>query len=172
MAHERTGMTVGALVSDRGGKLPPNTSIVIPRLVCRDPASEIDFCVRTFQAVELNRRPGPNGSVAHALLTIGPEMVMIEAEWPTLPSRAPKADGTSPVVIFVYVPDVDETVERATACGAKILVPLHNQFWGDRIAWLMDPSGHVWTVATRIEKTTAQQRMDRWNEMLDEMQAE
>jgi len=152
-------------------KLPENTSIIIPRLVCRDPAAEIDFCVRTFDAVELNRRPGPDGAVAHALLTIGPEMIMIEAEWPTLPSRAPTADGTSPVVIFVYVPDVDQTVERASACGAQVLVPLQNQFWGDRIAWLMDLSGHVWTVATRIEETTAQERTDRWEKLLAQEQS-
>jgi len=158
-------------MSDSGGNLPPNTSIIIPRLVCRDPASEIDFCVQAFEAVELNRRPGPDGSVAHALLQIGPEMIMIEAEGPTLPSRAPTTDGTSPVVIFVYVPDVDNTVERATAHGAKVLVPLQNQFWGDRIAWLMDPAGHVWTVATRIEETTAQQRTDRWNNILAQKQA-
>src|SRR3989440_12817216 len=94
------------------GKLPNNTSIIIPRLVCRDPAAEIDFCVRAFEAIELNRRPGPDGAVAHALLAIGPEMIMIEAEWPTLPSRAPAADGTSPVVIFVYGPDLGWTVGR------------------------------------------------------------
>ena len=116
------------------GKLPENTSIIIPRLVCRNPVAEIDFCVRAFEAVVLNQRPGPDGSVAHALLTIGPEMIMIEAEWPGLPSRAPAADGTSPVVIFVYVPDVDRTVERACTSGGKVLVPLQNQFWGDRIA--------------------------------------
>jgi PhnB protein len=154
------------------GNLPTNTSIIIPRLVCRDPASEIDFCVRAFEAVELNRRPGPDGSVAHALLTIGPEMIMVEAEWPSLPSRAPAADGTSPVVIFVYVPDVDQTVERASACGAKVLVPLENQFWGDRIAWLMDPAGHVWTVATRIEQTTAQERTERWEKILAQEQSQ
>jgi PhnB protein len=148
------------------GKLPENSSIIIPRLVCRDPAAESDFCVTAFEAVELNRRLGPNGSVAHALLTIGPEMIMIDAEWPTLPSRAPTTEGTSPVVIFVYVPDVDRTVERASACGARILVPLQNQFWGDRTAWLMDPSGHVWTVATRMEQTTATERADRWEKTL------
>lgn len=147
-------------------RLPGNTSIIIPRLFCRDPASEIDFCVRVFEAVERNRRPGPDGSVAHALLTIGPEMIMVEAEWPSLPSRAPAVDGTSPVVIFVYVPDVDQTVERALACGATLLVPLQNQFWGDRIAWLLDPAGHVWTVATRIEETTAEERTDRWGKVL------
>ena len=99
-------------------------------------------------------------------MTIGPAMIMIEGEWPTLPSRAPSADGSSPVVIFVYVPDVDKTVERAIAAGAQVLVPLQDQFWGDRIAWIMDPSGHVWTIATRIEETTAQERTDRWSAAL------
>ncbi len=159
-------------MATNAGNLPKNTSIIIPRLICRDPAAEIDFCVRAFEAVELNRRPGPDGAVAHALLTIGPEMIMIEAEWPTLPGRAPGPDGTSPVVIFVYVPDVDQTVERATACGAKVLVPLQTQFWGDRIAWLMDPAGHVWTVATRIEETTAQERTERWEKILAQKQTE
>ena len=154
------------------GKLPENTSIIIPRLICRDPATEIDFCVQTFEAVVLNRRAGPDGSIGHALLTIGPEMIMIEAEWPGLPSRAPAADGTSPVVIFVYVPDVDRAVERASACGGKVLVPLHNQFWGERIAWLMDPAGHVWTVATRIEETTAEERAERWEKMLAQKQGQ
>ena len=148
---------------DKVKGIPDNSSVVIPRLVCPDPAAAIDFCVRTFGAVELNRRPGPDGATAHALLTIGPAMIMIEAEWPTLPSRAPAPDGSSPVVIFVYVEDADETVERAVANGARVLVPLQNQFWGDRIAWIMDPSGHVWTVATRIEETTAQERTDRWS---------
>ena len=157
-------------MATNAGKLPNNTSLIIPRLVCRDPASEIDFCVRAFEAVELNRRPGPDGSVAHALLTIGPEMIMVEAESPSLPSRAPTADGTSPVVIFVYVPDVDQTVERASASGAKVLVPPQDQFWGDRLAWLMDPSGHVWTVATRIEETTAQERTERWEKILAQEQ--
>jgi PhnB protein len=137
-------------------------SVVIPRLFCRDPAAAIDFCTRTFGAVELARRPGPDGTVAHAMLTIGPAMIMIEAEWPTLPSRAPKEDGSSPVVIYIYVESVDETVARAIAGGAKVLVPAQNQFWGDRIAWLMDPTGHVWTVATRIEETTAREREGRW----------
>jgi PhnB protein len=159
-------------VASNVGKLPENTSIVIPRLVCRDPGAEIDFCVQVFEATELNRRPGLDGSVAHGLLTIAREMIMIEAEWPTLPSRAPATDGTSPVVIFVYVPDVDRTVERALACGGKVLVPARNQFWGDRTAWVMDPSGHVWTVATRIEETTGEERAQRWEQIRTQKQAE
>src|SRR5215210_3016412 len=120
--------------------IPDNSSRIIPRLVCNDGAAEIDFCVETFDAVELNRRLGPDGMMAHALLTIGSEMIMIEGEWPTLPSRAPKSDGSSSVVIFIYVEDVDKTVERAVAKGAMVIVQPQNQFWGDRIAWIMDPA--------------------------------
>ena len=148
--------------------LPENTSIIIPRLVCRDPAAELAFCVRAFGAVSLNERPGPDGTLAHALLKIGPGMVMIEAEWPSLPSRAPAMDATSPVVIFLYVPDVDQTVQRATEYGGVVVMPAANQFWGDRTAWLMDPAGHVWTLATRVEQTTAEERAARWSRALDE----
>ncbi len=151
--------------------IPDNSSRIIPRLVCNDGAAEIDFCVDTFDALELNRRLGPDGMMAHALLTIGGEMIMIEGEWPTLSSRAPKPDGSSSVVIFVYVEDVDKTLERAVAKGATVIMQPQDQFWGDRIAWIMDPSGHVWTIATRIEETTAEERSDRWDTILKEKDA-
>jgi PhnB protein len=150
--------------------IPESSSVVMPRLICRDPAAEIDFCVEVFGAVELGRRPGPDGTVAHALLTIGSAMLMIEAEWPTLPSRAPAPDGSSPVVIFVYVEDVDATVARGVAHAATVLFPPQDQFWGDRIAWIMDPSGHVWTVATRIEETTETEREQRWDRIRGELE--
>src|SRR5688500_17402903 len=142
----------------RAKGIPEGASVVIPRLFCRDPAAEIEFCKTTFGAEEGVRRPGADGKLAHALITIGPAMVMIESEWPSVANRAPSPDGSSPVVLFEYVEDVDKAVERATAAGAKVLMPLQNQFWGDRTAWIMDPSGHVWTVASRIEETTEEER--------------
>jgi len=135
----------------------------MPMLICQDAGAELDFCKTTFDAVERVRRPGPDGAVAHALVTIGGAMVMIEAEWPTLDSRAPTADGSSPVVIFVYVDNVDAVVERAVAAGARVLVPIQDQFWGDRTGRIMDPAGHVWIISTRIEETTENQRRDRWS---------
>lgn len=153
-------------MSNKVKGIPDNSSRVIPRLVCKDGAAEIDFCVATFDAVELNRRLGPANMMAHALLTIGNEMLMIEGEWPSLPSRAPAPDGSSPVVIFVYVEDVDKTIERALEHGGKVIVQPQNQFWGDRTAWIMDPAGHVWTIATRIEETSAEERSDRWDKIL------
>ena len=145
--------------------IPDSSSVVMPMLVCRDVAAAIDFCKTAFGAVELGRRPGPDGTVAHALLAISGAMVIIEAEWPTLASRAPQPDGSSPVVIFVYVEDVDKVVERAVAAGAKIVLPVKNQFWGDRTGRIMDPSGHVWTIATRVEETSSAEREQRWSKI-------
>jgi PhnB protein len=136
--------------------VPDSSSKVIPRLFCRDVVAEIEFCKAAFSAVELGRRPGPDGRIAHGLLTISGEMIMLESEYPGLPSRVPTADGSSPVVIFVYVANVDQAVERAVATGGKVLIPLQNQFWGDRTAWIMDPAGHV---------TTADERNQRWEKI-------
>lgn len=148
--------------------IPDGVPVVMPMLVCRDVAAELDFCKATFGAVELVRRPGPDGAVAHALVTIGPAMVMIEGEWPTLASRAPDPDGSSPVVIYVYVEDVDRVLERAVSAGAKVLLPARNQFWGDRTGRIVDPSGHVWTISTRIEETSAAEREERWSDIVED----
>jgi len=127
--------------------------MLIPMLVCRDGASEIDFCKTTFDAVELSRRLSPDGTVVHATLTIGEAMVMIHGEFPTLGSRAPQSDGSSSVVIYIYVENVDSMIERAVLAGARVLIPASNQAWGDRVGRIIDPSGQVWNVASRVNKT-------------------
>lgn len=143
--------------------LPTGISPVMAMLVCRDVAAEIEFCKASFAATELNVRHAPDGRVAHALLSLSGAHVMIEAEWPSLASRAPRVDGSSPVVMFVYVEDIDATFARAVAAGAQTLLPPQDQFWGDRTCRVLDPSGHVWTIASRIEKTSAEERAARWS---------
>src|SRR5258705_937169 len=93
--------------------IPDGVSVVMPMLVCRDASAEIDFCKTTFGAAELVRRPGPDGTVAHAALMLSGAMIMIEAEWPTQSSRSPQMDGSSPVVIYVYVEDADRVISRS-----------------------------------------------------------
>jgi PhnB protein len=124
---------------------------VIPMLVCRDGAVEVDFCKAAFGAVELSRRLAPDGAVVHATLAIGGAMIMIHDESPHLASSAPQSDGSSPVVIYLYVENADIVIDRAVVAGAKVLLPLTNMFWGDRVGRIIDPSGHVWNVAARIE---------------------
>ena len=148
--------------------IPEGVSAVIPMLVCSDVSAEIDFCKTTFGAVEVVRRPAPDGTVGHAALTINGAMILIEGVWPTLSSHPPQTDGSSPVVIYVYVDDVDKVIEQAVAAGAAVLLPAKNQFWGDRTARIMDRAGHVWTVSSRIEETTSTERQDRWSKMLND----
>jgi PhnB protein len=144
--------------------IPEGVQAVFPMLVCQSPEAEMNFCAVAFEAVEQVRRPGPDGSPIHIAMRINDAFLVIQSEAPdVVASRAPSPDGSSPVVIFVYVADVDQAVERAVAMDAKILMPPQNQFWGDRTARIIDPSGHVWTVASRVEETTEEQRAKRWS---------
>ena len=117
-------------------------------LICRDAAAEIDFCKAAFGAVEESRRSTPDGTVVHATLSVGESLVMIHGEFPNLASRAPQSDGSSSVVVYVYVGDSDTVIERAVAAGAKVLIPVKDQPWRDRVGRIIDPSGHVWNVAS------------------------
>jgi PhnB protein len=120
-------------------------------LVCADAAAEIEFCKAAFGAVELSRRPDEDGSVTHATLGIGELLIMVHGETPHLASRAPLRDGSSPVVIYLYLEDVDGVIARAVAAGARVLTPIADQFWGDRMGRIVDPAGHVWNVASRAD---------------------
>ena len=86
---------------------------------------------------------------------------MLPGPGPGLVLRYREPDGEH----YVYVEDVDRTVEGAMARGAKLLVEPTDQFWGDRTAWIMDPAGHAWTVATRVEEPTEAERRARWATM-------
>jgi PhnB protein len=135
--------------------MPKSIRAVIPMLVCRDAAAEIEFCKAAFGAVELHRRPGADGSVVHATLAIGEHLVMVHGEADRLASRSPEQDGSSPVVIYVYMEGVDAVMERAVAAGARVLLPAEDAFWGDRVGRIVDPAGHVWNVASRKEEASS-----------------
>ncbi len=121
-------------------------------LVCRDAAAEIVFCKRAFDAVEISRRTADDGTVVHATLRIRNSILMVHDVSPHLASQAPALDGSCPVVNYLYGDDVDPVIERAVTAGARVLMPAANQFWGDRVGRIVDPSGHVWNIAARINK--------------------
>src|SRR5436190_20203948 len=96
--------------------IPEGVQAVFPMLVCQSPEAEMNFCAAAFGAVEQVRRPGPDGSPIHIAMRINDAFVVVQAEFPdVVASRAPVADGSSPVIIFVYVADVDQSLKRAVA---------------------------------------------------------
>lgn len=135
--------------------MPKDVKAIIPMLVCADAAAEIEFCKTAFAAVELSRRSAEDGAVLHATLAIGELLLMLHGETNHLASRAPQPDGSSPVVIYIYLEDVDAVVGRAVAAGAQILLPIEDAFWGDRVGRILDPAGHVWNVASRVDAPAA-----------------
>lgn len=130
--------------------IPAGMTAVTPHLVCADAAKAIDFYTRAFGAVERGRLPGPDGRLWHAQITIGGAPVMLVDEFPEMGSVGPLALKGSPVTIHLYVEDVDATVARAVAAGARVTMPVADMFWGDRYGQLEDPFGHRWSVATHV----------------------
>lgn len=119
-----------------------------PHLVCDGAAAAIDFYKAAFGAGEVMRLPGPNGRLMHGSVTINGAMVLLVDEMPDYGVLGPNSLGGSPVTIHLVVPDVDAAVERAVQAGATIVMPVADQFWGDRYGVVKDPFGHKWSIAT------------------------
>ena len=137
--------------------IPDGMHSLTPHIVCAGAADAIDFYKRAFNAVEQARMPGPDGKLMHAAVTIGDSTLMLVDENPQWGALGPKALKGSPVTIHLYVPDVDATVARAVAAGARVTMPVADMFWGDRYGQLEDPFGHRWSVATHMRDLTSEE---------------
>ena len=82
---------------------------------------------------------------------------MIPDESPKMDFRSPAAIGGTPVHVYMYVEDVDRIFAQANAAGATAMMPLEDQFWGDRTGTLVDPFGHRWYVSTHKEDLTEEE---------------
>jgi len=144
--------------------IPDGMHSVTPHLICAGAADAIEFYKKAFGAVEEARLPGPGGRIMHAMIRIGDSAVMLVDEMPEWCALGPKALKGSPVTIHLYVENADATFERAVKAGAKVTMPLEDQFWGDRYGKLEDPFGHHWSVATHVREVSmeeAQQAMKK-----------
>lgn len=131
--------------------IPEGYSAVTPNLCVKGAADAIEFYKEVFGATELMRIGAPGGKIGHAELNIGGATIMLADEFPELGFVSPQTLGGSPVIMMVYVEDVDATAKRAIAAGAKELRPVEDQFYGDRSGKYADPFGHVWMIATHKE---------------------
>jgi PhnB protein len=131
--------------------IPDGYHAVTPYLIVRGGAAAIDFYRAALGAEELFRIDMGGGKLGHAEIRIGDSVVMLADEHPEMGCKAPSAYGGTPVSLTLYVEDVDARVRRAVEAGAKLLRPVQDQFYGDRSGTVLDPFGHVWTIATHKE---------------------
>ncbi len=141
--------------------VPEGYRTVTPYLVIRDAAKAIEFYKKAFGAKETMSMPTPDGKIAHAEIKIGDSMIMISDEMPQWGTKSPETLNGTPVGIFLYVPDVDATFKLAIASGATEVMPVADQFWGDRYGKVLDPFGHQWNIATHTEDLTSEEIGER-----------
>jgi len=138
-------------MSQAAKAVPQGFHTLTPHLVVRNADQAIEFYKKAFGAEVIGDIARmPNGKVMHALLRIGDSNLMLNDEMPEMGALAPSGGGSS-VTIHIYTPDVDAAFERATSAGAKVRMPLADQFWGDRYGVVADPSGHQWSIAAHVK---------------------
>jgi PhnB protein len=145
------------LKEDRAKVVRESFHTAAPYLVVPDGAKAIEFYREALGAVEWLRLTEPDGRVAHAEITIGDSRIMLGGEAPEYGRRSPQSIGGTPVKIHLFVEDVDALAAQSIAAGATLLIPVQDQFYGDRSGRIEDPFGHVWIISSHIEDVSPQE---------------
>ena len=132
-------------------RVPGDFHTITPQLVVKGVAEAIDWYTKALGANELLRNLAQDGkSIMHSELLLGDSRFFVVDEFPGSMASPASLGGTS-ITLHLYVQDVDALFGRAVAAGATVLMPVADQFWGDRYGILKDPFGHRWSMASRIE---------------------
>jgi PhnB protein len=127
------------------------TSGVTPHLTIpsRGGQAAVEFYARAFGAEVMDQKLAPDGErLMHVHLRINGASVMLHDEFPEYGHEAdiqPKG-----VTLHLQVDDADAWWERAMLNAAVPVLPLADQFWGDRYGQLRDPFGHSWSIGAPI----------------------
>jgi PhnB protein len=149
--------------------IPAGYHTLTPSIIVSDAVEAIEFYKKALGAQEQDRFEGPGGEIMHATIKIGDSLLMLSEENPTWNTQSPKTLGGTPSGIFVYVENVDQAFEKAVKAGAQVIMPVMNQFWGDRMGAFFDPYGHKWNIATHVQDLTNEEIQRRGQEFMKEM---
>jgi PhnB protein len=134
---------------------------ITPQLAVNGVADAITWYTKALGAHELLRNMAPDGTrIMHSELLLGDSRFFVVDEFDGS-MRSPATLGGSTVTLHLYVRDVDVLFQRAVDAGATVLMPVADQFWGDRYGILADPFGHRWSIASRIEDMSPNELHDR-----------
>ena len=140
--------------------VPDGYTAITPYLVAEDAPALLDFLASGLGAVERMRLPMPDGSIAHAEVEIDGAAVMLGSssgsEFPPLAAQ-----------IHLYVEDVDAAYARAVSAGGTPVAEPEDQFYGDRIARVIDPAGNHWSIATHIAEVTPEEMAQAMEQMAE-----
>jgi PhnB protein len=132
---------------------PAGHHTVTPYVIVPDARAAIAFWERAFGAVQTSLTVDDAGKVRHAEIRIGDSPIMLaeEFDFGGVVARSPASAGSTSMHFYLYVPDVDALFARAREAGAREVMPVANQAYGDRSGGVQDPFGHVWWLATHLK---------------------
>src|SRR5919204_819511 len=144
--------------------IPEGYHSITPYLIVHDAANAIEFYKHAFEAIERYRHFGPDGkSIINAELKIGDSIILLSDEFPMGKCRSPKSIGGSTAMMHIYTEDADRVFNQAISAGAAAIMPVMDMFWGDRYGQIIDPYGHIWSVATH-KQDLSQEEIQRAGE--------
>ena len=141
---------------------PPQPTLgLIPHLTVSNAAAAIAFYTAAFDATELTRHHAPHSErIMHARLHLHGCPLLLNDDFPEYmngKSSTPQAFGGCPAVLHLQVADADVVWAQALAAGAQVVMPLKDQFWGDRYGKLLDPFGYTWSIAHTLHTPDPEQ---------------
>lgn len=136
--------------------IPDGYHSIQPYLIVSDGAAALNFYSKAFGGKERFRME-KEGRIGHAEVEIGDSCVMLADEHPEIGAQSPERFGGSPVSIVLYVPDCDAIYKQAVSAGAKSEREPADQFYGDRMATVLDPFGYRWHIATHIKDVSPEE---------------
>ncbi len=145
-------MEMGSKISP----IPPGYHSITPSLIVKDPDGAMALYKKAFGAEEVMALRSPEGHFMHGEMKIGDSVFMLGGEWPQHGMKAPQP-GHIFSGLHIYVTDADKAFQRAVDAGCTVVMPPTNMFWGDRYAKVLDPYGHQWGIATRIEEVSPEE---------------
>jgi PhnB protein len=139
--------------------IPAGYTSLTPFLCVEGASAAIEFYTSVFGATVVEKMDGPDGTVAHAELDFGTGRLQLgdPADAYGITAPDPGADSVT-YSIALYCGDVDGIVASAEQAGATIREWPQNFATGDRFASIRDPFGVRWTVMTRVEDISAEER--------------
>jgi uncharacterized glyoxalase superfamily protein PhnB len=153
-----------ATLADMSVEPIPEGYSLTPFLCVEGASAAIDFYVAVFGAELVDRIDGPNGTVAHAELDFGNGRLQLSDPNEAYQIAAADPAGFATHSVALYCGDTDAVVARAEKAGATIREPAQTFVTGDRFASILDPFGQRWTVMTRVEDVSAEERDRRMAE--------
>ncbi len=127
-----------------GSYKPHGYNSVSPYLVVNGAQQIIQLLKQIFNAQELRRYDHPDGTIMHAEILIDDSVIMIGDSSDQYPPN------TS--LIHIYVPDVNETYNKALSLGCRSVEPPGEREGDpDRRGSFRDFAGNMWSVGTQIK---------------------